>query len=138
MKDQPWIDILPPPAPVESFPWWAWFCVVIIITIIPAFIYLWRHTAKQQALMKLKTVKHKLNEDHELDMIPFEISQVLKTRFNVTNIDKINIAQHPEWLDYKQQLTGYCFSKHRIERDQLEILLANTQYWLRYKDHEHG
>lgn len=137
MKNQPWIDILPPTAPAEPLAWWLWIVVAGSIIAIFASIYLWRHTPKQQALRKLKSIHHGLNETSELKKTALEISLVLKNRFKVKSIGEINIEADPGWITYRQQLTRLCFSKNPVEQKDVIELIRKTRFWIKQQDRHH-
>ena len=121
MNSQAWIDILPPPPPVDAVSWWVWMVFATILVVLSVVIYLWHKSPKQAALRKLKSIRHSLNEDKDLKQIPFQISHALKLGFKVNHINSINVDNQVQWLEYQQQLTQLCFNKNSPTRDALEI-----------------
>jgi len=138
MNNQTWIDILPPPAPAEAASWWVWIFIAAIMVVLSFVIYLWHNSPKQTALRELKSIRHSLVENKDIKHIPLKISHTLKLRFNVNNINSIKVDNQPQWLDYKQQLTLLCFSKKTPNRNTLETLLSDTQYWIKNQAAKHG
>jgi hypothetical protein len=132
MNNQVWVDILPPSPPTEILSWWLWLTIAIISFLLLAAIYLWYRSPQQQALRELKSIKHKLNSNNT-KQVPLGISDILKLRFNVNDINQIKVKEQAKWHNYKQQLTLLCFSKNTPHRDEVEKLLSETRYWLTSK-----
>lgn len=137
MKNQPWIDILPPPAPVEPFSWWLTGSLIFTLIVLAVCFYKWYHSPKQVALRQLNEIRNNLTSTINLNTQPLEIRRALKNRFNVTSIEKINLPDLTDWTEYKQQLTRLCFSNQPVSPENLDKLICDTRYWIKQQVRVH-
>lgn len=129
MKDN-WIDILPPVPPAETLPAWLWLSIGVFIILVPI-LYVWYQSVQQKSLRTLKKLHTQLANNNDIQNIPFVVSNTIKQRFSVNNIEQVVMYDTNGWQDYKQRLLTACFSKHRLEPSEINNLLTEAVYWIK-------
>ena len=137
MNEQ-WIDILPLTPPSEEVSAWTWLFLISLLLVCLVTVYLWRNSNRQKSLRTLKYLQHDLSISKNVERIPFQLSNAIKSCFKVKNINHISMNEEDAWNKYKHRLETECFSKEKSQQTELEKLISEARYWIKQQVEKNG
>ena len=137
MNEQ-WIDILPLTPPSEEVSAWIWLFLISLLLVCLVTVYLWRNSNRQKSLRTLKYLQHDLSISKNVERIPFQLSNAIKSCFEVKNINHISMNEEDAWNKYKHRLETECFSKKKSQQTELEKLISEARYWIKQQVEKNG
>lgn len=132
--DKPWLDILPPPAPLGDGPW-LWLTIISVsLLVIAALFYLWRKQPRQQALHQLKRIQKVLESsarDNKQSL--YKINRLLCHGLQQNSLARFTPPDEltSDWQVFYKQLTALQYNKTTPQTDNTRQLLLEAQGWLR-------
>lgn len=130
LKDTPFLDILPPPAPFDhNLLWWLGGITVVMLTFAALHLY-WQRRPRQQALHRLNQLRRQLDADplnhrHTL----FELDRLLRRCLGRNRLDTWQTPHRAEWQAFYQRLQQQQY--RASAPDQTQQLLEEAAHWLK-------
>lgn len=132
--ERPWLDILPPPAPLGDGLWFWLTIISLSLLVIAALIYLWQKQPRQQALHQLKRIQKALgNSANNNKQTLYKINRLLCHGLQQNNLARFTPPAEvtSDWQIFYKQLTALQYNKTIPQTDNTRQLLVEAQGWLR-------
>lgn len=131
LTDTPWLDILPPPAPVDHSLLIISMMIAIVFMVMAGLYIVWQRRPRQHARRHLRRLIQRLdagqiNSKHAL----FELNALLCKGLGLTRLGQYKTASSDHWLGYYQRLQQAQYQQATPERADARQLLSEAADWL--------
>lgn len=134
LLEKPWLDILPPPAPVGNELWLGLIFVALSLFVLTALFYLWQRRPRQQALQQLKRIQKRVEHDTlDKKLALYEINRILCRGLRLNGLSGFipPAGRVLDWQKFYQSITTLQYNKSTPPEESLRQLLRDAQHWLR-------
>ena len=134
LLEKPWLDILPPPAPVSHELLIGLTVIVLSLLIMAAILYRRYKQPRQQALQQLKQIQKRVKL-HAADnkQVLYKINRILSKGLQIHNLSRFTPANvyASDWQAFYQRLKTLQYSNTPPNNAHTYQLLRDAQHWLR-------
>lgn len=132
LTDTPWLDILPPPAPLDHSLLFTLMVIGVVVLAVAGLYAVWQRRPRQRARRRLRRLLQQLDADqvnskHAL----FELNRLLCNGLGLTRLGDFTASSSEHWQGFYQRLQQAQYQAAAPERAHARQLLNEAADWLK-------
>ena len=129
--DTPFLDILPPPAPLDHSLWlWLGLITLVMLGLVTLYVA-WQRRPRQQARRQLQRLLHQLDHTQaDLKQALYDLNHLLCRGLGLTQLRTYNTSATADWQQFYQRLTQQQYRAVAPDREQTRQLIREALVWL--------
>lgn len=134
LSDTPWLDILPPPAPVDHTLWYWLLIIGIAVLVLVVLFVIWQRQPRQRALRQLHHLQQQCRQTgQDNKQCLYQLNRLLCQGLQLHQLGAYQPAatESRAWQTFYQRLLSRQYPPSRPDNHETQQLLDDAGHWLK-------